>query len=460
VEQPPETLYLRRTTLAPMLVAWVALAAAWVAVAAGGGTGLLHPGAVGLSLTMLLVLARLYSGVQVNHRLSQRLHAANTQLESRVQARTCELAEANSALRAEVAERTQAEDRMRRSEERFRLLFDANPLALALYDQEGIIQSANPRLLELVGATADEVAAGLVGWHRLTAPPWAAADAAAARQLAEAGRCDPYEKELTSLDGRTVPVLVSAVHLDRRAGDLTCAAIIDLTERKRLESDLERARRVEALGTVAGGVAHDFNNLLTVVIGHIELLTSGMPDGSQRRGLAAAHDAAQRASDMARQLLSFARLGRHTSEEVDVGERIRRAGDLLKRMAGAAVEIELDLPSTPVRLRAVPSELDQALMNLVVNARDAMPQGGRIQIALAGEGDNAVIEVRDTGEGMDAATRSRCLEPFFTTMAAGRGTGLGLAIVQRVVQGLGGTIAIDSEPGRGTAFILTLPLNR
>ncbi|MCK6487242.1 MAG: ATP-binding protein [Planctomycetes bacterium] len=455
----------RHPIVGPLLVGWVALAAAWVAVALGGAGRPDGLGSLGMSATLLLVLARLLAGALANHRLYVRLNRANTGLEERVRARTAELGEANASLRAEIVERRQAEELARLGEERFRHLFDASPVGLGLYDGEGILHAANPRLLELAGAQGDEVEAGLLSWRRLTPPAWIEADLAAAQAIARDGRCDPYEKELVSLDGRTVPVLVSAVRLKHQGGSLVCAAVVDLTERRRLEADLERARRLEALGTVAGGVAHDFNNLLTVVIGHSELLLSGMPDGSQRRGLSAAHDAAQRASELARQLLTFARLGRQDTEEVDLVARIHRAGDLLRRLAGPAVAIEYDLPACPVRLRAVPSELDQVLMNLVVNARDAMPEGGRIQVAVqieqAGSGSavRVRLEVRDTGEGMDAATRARCLEPFFTTKGPGRGTGLGLAIVQRVVQGLGGVIRIESEPGRGSGFIITLPMS-
>jgi PAS domain S-box-containing protein len=464
IAPPPATLGLRRPVLAPLLVGWTALVAAWVAVVAGDGACLDQPGACGLSVILLLVLARLLAGAMANHRLYVRLNRANAGLEERVRARTVELAEANASLRAEIVERRQAEDLARVGEERFRHLFDASPVGLALYDGEGILHAANPRLLELAGAHDDEVGAGLLSWRRLTPPAWIEADLAAAQAIARDGRCDPYEKELVSLDGRTVPVLVSAVRLNHQGGSLVCAAVVDLTERRRLEADLEHARRLEALGTVAGGVAHDFNNLLTVVIGHAELLLCGMPDGTQRRGLSAAHDAAQRASELARQLLTFARLGHQQVEEVDLLARIHRAGDLLRRLAGPMVAIAYDLPACPVRLRAVPTELDQVLMNLVVNARDAMPQGGRIQVSVqieqVGSGSAACIrlEVRDTGEGMDAATCARCLEPFFTTKGLGRGTGLGLAIVHRVVQGLAGTIAITSEPGRGSSFVITLPM--
>lgn len=450
----------RPPLLLPLAMGWGVLTAGWLAVSARGVGGLGEPGPLGVTAMLVLLLARLLLAAWEGNRLNLRLRHANASLEERVQARTLDLAAANAQLRAEIQERVQAEEALRRSEARFRHLVEHCPVGLAMWDAEGVIRAANPSFLALVGATADEPASGRLTWERLSPPGSGTHHLASASALLAGGRTEPEPRDLLALDGRHIPVLVGSVQLDDRGDGLFSTAVIDLSERRRLEADLERARRLEALGAVAGGVAHDFNNLLTVVIGYIELLLATTAPGSTRATLEAAQDAGRRASELARQLLTFARMGRTEGVDLDLAVQVAKARPLLQRLLGERIALVLDLPDRPIPMRADPSEIDQLLVNLAVNARDALGAGGHLTVRLVPRDDAAELTVADDGLGMDPLTRARCLEPFFSTKGPGRGTGLGLAIVQRVVQGLRGRIAIDSAPGEGTTFRITLPLAR
>jgi len=224
------------------------------------------------------------------------------------------------------------------------------------------------------------------------------------------------------------------------------------------------AERLQVLGELAGGVAHDFNNLLTVIIGYGEMLVDGLPPtGPLRDGVGTMLDAAHRAAELTRQLLLFSRYQEPEPKVVDASAAVRSLEKMLRRLLPEHVRIECVTP-TPLRVLVDPGHLDQMIVNLAVNARDAMPSGGRLRIAVESStaestpGAFAVISVTDSGVGMDAATRARIFEPFFTTKPAGKGTGLGLATVFGIVQKAGGHVTVDSEPGRGSTFRVCLPL--
>jgi PAS domain S-box-containing protein len=244
------------------------------------------------------------------------------------------------------------------------------------------------------------------------------------------------------------------------------ATLIDITERKRLESSLLEARKLESIGRLAGGVAHDFNNLLTVIIGSTSLAAGQLPAGSPIAAeLAVALEAATRAGELTRQLLMFARKRAGTAKVVDVRRVLDEAAPLLRRVLGSAVILRLTCVGE-VSIRIDPVELEQVLMNLAANARDAMPSGGTFSIraenVLGPEEDHRLVRLRvaDDGAGMDAETRDRAFDPFFTTKDLGKGTGLGLATVHGVVVQHGGQISIESEPGRGTTFVIDFPAQR
>jgi len=237
--------------------------------------------------------------------------------------------------------------------------------------------------------------------------------------------------------------------------------IMDITEQRRLEEQLHLASRLESIGRLAGGVAHDFNNLLAAMLGSLDLIDDHVSD-EVRKDLGTIRHSALRARDLTRQLLAFARKQPVTVHTVDLGVLVHDVQRLLQRLVGPRIAIEIETQGQPL-VSADPSLLEQVLVNLVVNARDAMPEGGRLEIRVetgaphpeSAPHGTALITVTDSGVGMDAATRARIFEPFFTTKA--HGTGLGLASSYGIIQQHGGNITVESEPSRGTRFSVTLP---
>jgi signal transduction histidine kinase len=248
-----------------------------------------------------------------------------------------------------------------------------------------------------------------------------------------------------------------------------------VAQREQVEAQLMHSQKMEGLGRLAGGIAHDFNNILTGILGYVSLLQDEIQPGTEARAdLDEIERASRRASDLTRQLLTFARKQTISPSLVDLNELIRNVDRILHRLIGEDVEMVVDLADELPAVRVDPAQLEQVLTNLVVNARDAMPRGGKITIATRlvqatptelgiglGVGaritDFVQLEVRDTGVGMDARTMARVFEPFFTTKEPGRGTGLGLAISYGIVQEAGGAISVSSEPGVGTAVTIHLP---
>jgi signal transduction histidine kinase len=239
-------------------------------------------------------------------------------------------------------------------------------------------------------------------------------------------------------------------------------------ERLQLQQDLARAQKLEAIGRLAGGVAHDFNNVLTAILGSAELLMMDTPPGEHaREEVEIIRDAAVRAQDLIRQLLAFSARQVLQPVVLDLNDLIRDLGRMLRRLIGEDLTLDTDLAGDLGAVRADPGQVEQVLVNLAVNARDAMPDGGRLAIRTENvdvtdggdlpAGPYALIEVTDTGTGMDAPTLARVFEPFFTTKERGKGTGLGLASVYGIVRQSGGHIAVTSTPGVGTSFRIHLP---
>ncbi len=246
----------------------------------------------------------------------------------------------------------------------------------------------------------------------------------------------------------------------------------EMRERERTEDKLRQALKLEAIGRLAGGVAHDFNNLLTAMLGHAELLLEALAEGEQREAAVEIRDAAKRAAALTQQLLAFGRRQARNPRVLDLRGVVGDLAPILRRLLGEKHELVVRERATAGRVRADSAQIDQILLNLVMNSRDAMPGGGSIEIEIGDASDDEVavafhaerprqgcvmLAVRDAGNGMDAETRARLFEPFFTTKKPGRGTGLGLATVYGIVQQSGGAISVKSEPGVGTAFEVLFP---
>jgi PAS domain S-box-containing protein len=269
------------------------------------------------------------------------------------------------------------------------------------------------------------------------------------------------ELELHLKDGRVLEVTFSSMSAANAAGG-HLVQVVDVTPRRRLEAQLLQAQKMESIGRLAGGVAHDFNNLLTAVIGYVDLVASTLPDRSEEQAqLRTALDAAEQASALTRQLLTFARRQPVQPAAQDLGAILERLAPMMRHLLPANIALLRPAPNGPAWVFADPGQLEQLLVNLVLNARDAMPEGGTLTLAVQGDrlrdSDAVRLEVRDTGVGMDPDNVRHVFEPFYTTKGLGRGTGLGLATVYGIVQQCGGDITVDSAPGKGTAFHVLLP---
>ncbi len=262
-------------------------------------------------------------------------------------------------------------------------------------------------------------------------------------------------------------------HLTRSLRDRSAELVNSLERLERAQQELVQVQKMEAIGRLAGGVAHDFNNLLTVILGYASALTTSLPEGSPgHQNVTKVVEAAQRAANLTRQLLAMGRRQVQRREVFSLAEQCERTVELLRRLVGEHIRIELDLDRALPAVHADRTQVEQVLLNLIVNARDAMPEGGQLRIAARAATDDdarrcdepisperfAVLVVEDSGVGMDAATRERIFEPFFSTKPTSRGSGLGLAVVYGIVKQSEGHILVDSEPGHGAAFRVLLPL--
>jgi two-component system cell cycle sensor histidine kinase/response regulator CckA len=232
----------------------------------------------------------------------------------------------------------------------------------------------------------------------------------------------------------------------------------DLRETKRLESELRQAQKMEALGRLAGGIAHDFNNLLTVILSYCSILTRTLPtDGRSVRDVEQIDRAAQRAAELTRQLLAFSRRQVLEPKPLELGATVRGMEGMIRRLIGEDIELRIITPPDDDAVMVDAGQVEQVMMNLVVNARDAMEAGGVLTLETSREGDFNTLAIVDTGTGIDARTQAHLFEPFFTTKDLGKGTGLGLSTVMGIVQQSGGHITVDSELGRGSTFRVFLP---
>jgi PAS domain S-box-containing protein len=332
-------------------------------------------------------------------------------------------------------------------------------------DQQGRYLMINRAAERFTGKTAASVLGQSDAF--LFPPAEAAAVMEEDRKVIETGTTVTYEEEVTTSGGRLTAFLSTKGPLWDASGRCQGLFVIarDITDRKRaeaekakLEAQLQQAQKMESIGRLAGGVAHDFNNLLAVINGYSQLLLAQLSASDPlRAGLVEISKAGERAAALTRQLLAFSRKQVLEPRVLDLNQVVEEMRSMLGRVVGEDVEVRVALHAEAGMVHADPHQLEQVLMNVVVNARDAMPGGGKLLIETARVGRYVMLAVSDNGVGMDEQTQRQIFEPFFTTKGAGQGTGLGLSMVQGIVAQSGGYINVYSEPGQGTTFKIYLP---
>jgi len=368
-------------------------------------------------------------------------------------------------------ERRRAEHALRQSEERFERVFRASPIGITVSTlAEGRYLDVNTAFLRMVGRTREEV----IGRTAFDITFWQdSADRARVMDRLRSGSATEVEAVVRAKDGTARHALIALEQIDIGGVPCVVGLVHDVTAPKLLEQQLRQAQKMEAVGRLAGGVAHDFNNLLTVITSYSDLLFEDLEEGDPKRDdLTQIIKAATGAAALTRQLLAFSRQQVIQPRVLDVNAVVESTRKLLTRLIGEDVELVATLAPDLGLVMNDPGQIEQVIMNLVVNARDAMPEGGRLTIEtanvdvgaefvhdhpLAQPGRYVLLAVIDTGTGMDAETQAHIFEPFFTTKEAGKGTGLGLATVYGIVKQSGGFIWLYSELGRGSAFKVYLP---
>jgi two-component system, cell cycle sensor histidine kinase and response regulator CckA len=358
----------------------------------------------------------------------------------------------------------------RRSDDKFRLFFQENPQPMWVFDRETLgFLEINEAAVKLYGYSreeflgmritdlqpADEVPALLEGTPHLHAA------------------LQPLEWHHRLKNGQFIDVEMSTREIVYGGSQAVLAVLIDVTRRKQLEAQLLQSQKMEAVGMLAGGIAHDFNNLLTIIGGYSQLLLASLPPTDRNRSaVEQIMKAGERAAALTRQLLAFSRRQVLQPKVLDLNLLVGSLAVMLRRLIGEDIDLRLELARDLGQVNADAGQIEQVIMNLAVNSRDAMPKGGTLTIQTANveldenymathtrvkPGSYVMLAVSDTGFGMDAQTRSRLFEPFFTTKQQGRGTGLGLSIVFGIVRQTGGNVEVSSEPGMGTSVKLYLP---
>jgi two-component system cell cycle sensor histidine kinase/response regulator CckA len=377
------------------------------------------------------------------------------------------------ALHAEERQRWQAEAALRGSEERFRALVENSSDALLLIDGEGRINYLSPSSQRLLGWMPEQMV-GRSMFDFLHAADHQAFETHIGEILDRPGQSVLAHGRFHHADGSWRTMEAIGVN---RLGDPAVAGIVinarDVSDRRRLEEQLRLAQKMEAVGQLAGGIAHDFNNLLTAILGYCHLMLDDIPEGERLRAdLLEIQAAGDRAAALTRQLLAFSRRQMLQPQIVNINQLVQHFEKLLRGLIPEHVELVTALAPDLHLVTVDPASVEQILVNLTVNARDAMPAGGRLTIETANvdlddtyavthvsmaPGRYVMLAIHDTGEGMDAVTRARIFEPFFTTRDQGKGSGLGLATVYGIVKQSGGHIWVYSEPGHGTMFKAYLP---
>ncbi|MHC4884211.1 MAG: hybrid sensor histidine kinase/response regulator [Planctomycetota bacterium] len=399
------------------------------------------------------------------------LYQARTRLEERVLERTVELEREN-------AERRRTEDRLRESEERFGRSLEAARVGMWDLDLQTNTAVVNESWAAIVGYTLQELEpVTMETWNHLVHPEdLPRFELEFQKHLS--GEADTYECEvrLRHKSGRWIHVLDRG-RLFERTEDGHPSRVIgteeDISERREMEERLRQSEKMQAIGQLAGGIAHDFNNQLSGILGYAEMLARKLDDQKLAEYAARIQTAAERSAELTSQLLAFGRKGKNLSRAISVNSILDEATAILEHSIDKRITIRKDLKAGPAMTMGDPSQLQNALLNTALNARDAMANGGEItfrteHVVLNDDsptsppldippGAYVMISISDTGTGMDAETQKRIFEPFFTTKDVGKGTGMGLASVYGIVHNHNGAISVCSEPGKGSTFTIYLP---
>ena len=423
------------------------------------------------------VIFRVTREIAERERAEEALRQSYGQLEQRIQERTAELEKTNQALQAEITGHKRAEDDLRRSETKFRTLYDSTHDAVMLLNEKGFFDCNQTTLAMFGCATREEFCTK----HPADVSPPLQPDGTDSQTLAIQRIATALEKGSAHFEwmhqradtGATFPadVLLSAMELDGQP--VLQAVVRDITGRKRIEAQLLQSQKMETVGKLAGGIAHEFNSILTTIIGHSEFLLNDLPAESPLANNATEiSKAAGRAAMLTRQLLAYGRKQFLQPETLDLNQVITDMEGVFQHLMGEDVDTRIVPASGLQAVRADAGQIEQVIMNLAINARDAMPGGGKLTLETANvsfdqdsvgrspelkPGDYVMLAITDTGTGMSAEVKAHVFEPFFSTKGVGQGAGLGLSTCYGIVKQSGGHITVYSEFGRGTTFKIYLP---
>ena len=415
----------------------------------------------------------LYSDVTEQRYIENLTEHQNIQLDERVRRRTAQLENANANLMRANSDNSRIAAALRRSEERLRLINDTIPILIGYVDRNEVYQYANKGYSDWYGhpegGVTGRAVSDVIG-------PQVYSQVREPVRKALSGQQVTYEYQMLR-NGQTVFARSTLVPESLPEGDTLGFFVFsyEITEQKRMQAALIQAQKMEAIGQLTGGLAHDFNNLLTVIIGNLAALQDHRPnDDELNEFVEPALQSARRGVQLIKRFLTFSRQQPLEPQAVDIGRLIAGMSKLVRRSVPESIAVSTDLASASIHALVDPGQLESALLNFALNARDAMPEGGRLHIAARpvelehaeaeafeiSPGSYAMIEVADNGCGMDAATLARVYEPFFTTKRFGLGSGLGLAMAYGFVKQSGGGISIRSQPGQGSTVLMVLPLTQ
>jgi PAS domain S-box-containing protein len=399
----------------------------------------------------------------------EEIRRLNAELEKRVMDRTSELAASNRALSAEIEGRRQLENDLSKQNEVLQKIFDHIPVMISFFDRECRLKLANREWERTLGWSLEEIVERNIDIVAECYPD--PRDRQSVRDFIARSNGEASYFRTRTRDGQVIDTTWAVIRL---SDGMTISIGIDTTQRKALEEQLRQSQKMEAIGQLAGGIAHDFNNLLTGVIGYCELAMARLKKGDPLEDyIAQIRTAGDRAAELTHQLLAFSRKQVLQPKVLNLNSVVAGIEGLLRRLIGEDVQLRTVLAPDLGTVKADPGQIEQVIVNLAVNARDAMPGGEKtltietsnLDLVAGSKMDHLAVEqgayvtllVRDTGRGMDQQTMAHLFEPFFTTKDSGKGTGLGLATVYGIIKQSGGSISVDSEPGRGSEFKIYFP---